>query len=175
MSTGGVFTSIAFRVLAYGLEYSEGIEFSAQGCPSLMARPGPCAIRPVRFAYGSKSACRTPIDCTKPARPCRASFVYTHKDPQRLLRLLAGARISRRGELEIYSVDREFLSAWVAPLTRRMKVSLSISDGHMYLVLEEAPLSRTIDRESGDSQSGHSNGTVSGDSQAPETAYNLQA
>ena len=73
------------------------------------------------------------------------------------LRLLEGERIHRRDELEIYAVDRDFLAAWVARLTRRMKFDLSISDGQIYLVLAEATLTgmsrrvwgQAVNRESG--------------------------
>ena len=70
--------------------------------------------------------------------------VYTHKDPQRLVRLLEGERIHRRDALEIYAVDRDFLAAWVAQLTRRMKFDLSVSDGQIYLVLDEATLAGAV-------------------------------
>ena len=70
--------------------------------------------------------------------------VYTHKDPLRLVRLLEGERIHRRDALEIYAVDRDFLDAWVARLTRRMKFDLSISDGQIYLVLDEATLTGLV-------------------------------
>jgi uncharacterized protein YaeQ len=134
------------RVLAYCLEYTEGIELSAQGLsepdgPALAVRDRTGALRvwidvgvpdPDRLHKASKSAPRV--------------VVYTHKDPQRLLRLLAGARIHRRADLEIYSVDRELLSEWVKRLARRMKFDLSVSDGQIYLVLEHATLSGTVER-----------------------------
>jgi uncharacterized protein YaeQ len=72
--------------------------------------------------------------------------VYTHKDPDRLLRHLSGERIHRREDLEIYAVDRDFLAAWTAHLARRMKFDLSVSDGQLYLVLPAVTLSTIVER-----------------------------
>ena len=41
-------------------------------------------------------------------------------------------------------MDREFLAAWVARLARRMKFDLSISDGQIYLVLDDATLTGAV-------------------------------
>ncbi len=62
----------------------------------------------------------------------------------RLVRLLEGERIHRREALEIYAVDRNFLAAWVARLDRRMRFDLSVSDGQIYLVLDEVTLTGTV-------------------------------
>jgi uncharacterized protein YaeQ len=155
----GVYASLAFRVaqhpsetaealltrvLAYCLEYTDGIEFSSQG----LSEPDEPPIS-IRDATGT---IRAWIDLGVPdaARLHKASkaaprvVVYTHKDPMRLVRLLEGERIHRREALEIYAVDRDFLAAWVARLTRRMKFDLSVSDGQIYLVLDEATLTGTV-------------------------------
>jgi uncharacterized protein YaeQ len=154
----GVYASLAFRVaqhpseaedalltrvLAYCLEYTEGIQFSSEG----LSNPDEPPVS-IRDATG---ALRAWIDIGVPdaARLHKASkaaprvAVYTHKDPTRLVRLLEGERIHRRDALEIYAVDREFLAAWVARLSRRMKFDLSISDGQIYLVLDDATLTGT--------------------------------
>ena len=134
------------RVLAYCLEYTEGIEFSAQGLsepdgPAVAVRDPTGALR-VWIDIGVPDADRL----HKASKASPRVVVYTHKDPQRLLRLLDGARIHRRDALEIYSIDRDLLSAWAAKLTRRMTLDLSVSDGQVYLVLDEATLSGTIER-----------------------------
>ena len=70
--------------------------------------------------------------------------VYTHKDPARIIRLLEGERVHRREALEIFAVDRDFLAAWVERLDRRMKFDLSVSDGLIYLVLDEVTLTGAV-------------------------------
>ena len=59
-------------------------------------------------------------------------------------RLLEGERVHRREALEISAVDRDFLVAWVERLDRRMKFDLSVSDGLIYLVLDEVTLTAAL-------------------------------
>ena len=109
------------RVLAYCLEYTDGIQFSSQGLsepdePPISVRDATGAIRSW-IEIGVPNAARL----HKASKAAPRVAVYTHKDPARLVRLLEGERIHRRETLEIYAVDRDFLAAWVARLTRRMK------------------------------------------------------
>jgi uncharacterized protein YaeQ len=66
--------------------------------------------------------------------------VYTHSEPTRLTRLLAGERIHRAEALEIYGIDRELLAEWAARLTRRVTCGLTVSDGQLILTVGEATL-----------------------------------
>ena len=59
--------------------------------------------------------------------------VYTHKEPMRFLKQLAGERIHRAEALELYAIDRALLAALVARLDRRVSFSLSVSDHELYL------------------------------------------
>ena len=160
----GVYESLAFRVaqhpsetddalltrvLAFCLEYTEGIQFSSQGLsdpdePPISVRDATGAIR-AWIDIGVPDAARL----HKASKAAPRVAVYTHKDPVRLLRLLEGERVHRRDALEIYAVDRAFLAAWVARLTRRMKFHLSISDGQIYLVLDEATLTGIVTPQTG--------------------------
>ena len=93
------------RVLAYALEFTEGIEFSRG-----LAEPDEPAIA-VRDLTGAlrswiESARRTRRGSTGRPRPCPRVAVYTHKDPARLVASLAGERIHRVEALELYAVDR---------------------------------------------------------------------
>jgi uncharacterized protein YaeQ len=132
------------RVLAYCLEFAEGIAFS-QG----LADPDAPAIA-VRDLTGALGAW---IDVGSPdaARLHRASkvarrvVVYTHKDPGQLLRQLAGERIHRAGALELYGVDRQLLAELVARLERRMVFSLSVTDRHLYLTIGGETLSGVVE------------------------------
>ena len=72
--------------------------------------------------------------------------VYTHKDPARLVKLLDGERMHREDALEIYAIDRDLLTAWVARLTRRMTCALTVSDGLLYLAIGDETLTGTLDR-----------------------------
>jgi uncharacterized protein YaeQ len=155
----GVYASLAFRVaqhpsetddalltrvLAYCLEYTDGIQFSSLGLsepdePPLSVRDATGALR-VWIDIGVPEAARL----HKASKAAPRVVVYTHKDPVRLMRLLEGERIHRREALEIYAVDRSFLAAWVARLNRRMTFDLSISDGQICLVLDDATLTGSV-------------------------------
>ena len=120
------------RVLAYALEFTEGIEFSRG-----LADPDEPAIL-VRDLTG---AVRSWIDIGTPdaARLHRASkaaprvVVYTHKDPARLVASLTGERIHRVEALELYAVDRSLVTRLATRLERRMTWSLSVSERKLYL------------------------------------------
>ena len=137
--------SLAVRVLAYCLEYSEGIAFSAG--VSTGDEPA-IAIKDLTGAW------RAWIDIGYPdaARLHRASklsprvAVYIHKEPAILLRQLADQRIHRAEALELYAVDRELLAGLVARLDRRMQLGLTVTDRHLYLTVGTDTLSGEVVR-----------------------------
>jgi uncharacterized protein YaeQ len=131
------------RVLAYCLEYREGLAFTAG-----LAEPDEPALA-VRDLTG---ALQTWIDIGAPdaARLHKASkaaarvVVYTHKDPAQLLRQLAEARIHRAEALEIYAVDRALLAALSERLERRMVLELAVTDRHLFVTLGSTVLSGVV-------------------------------
>jgi len=120
------------RLLAYTLEYTDGIVFS-----SGLSEPDEPAVS-VRDLTGRIQSW---IDIGTPdaARLHKASkaaprvAVYTHKNPGQLLKQLAGAGIHRAEELELYAIDRGLIAALAARLERRMAFSLSINEREIYL------------------------------------------
>jgi uncharacterized protein YaeQ len=134
------------RVLAYCLEYGEGIAFSPGG----LSDPDepPVAIRDLTGAL------RTWIDIGTPeaARLHRAAklaarvAVYVHKDPSQWLRSLAGARIHRAAEVELWAFDRSLIAALCARLERRTAFTLSVSDRELFVSLPDVTLSGVLTR-----------------------------
>jgi uncharacterized protein YaeQ len=120
------------RVIAYLLEYAEGIEFS-RGV-STPDEP-PIAVRDLTGALtvwidiGTPDAARL----HKAAKLVDRVAVYTHKDPGQFLKQLAGKTIHREATLELYALDRALIQALVTRLERRMAFSLSVSDRELYL------------------------------------------
>lgn len=133
------------RVLAYCLEYREGIAFSRG-----LDDPDEPAVT-VRDLTG---AMQVWIDIGNPdaARLHRASkatprvVIYTHRDPDRLLRQMAGERIHRRDAIEIRAVDRELVDQIAQRLDRRMRFGLSITDGHLYVTIAGETLEGSVER-----------------------------
>lgn len=120
------------RVLAYCLEYAEGIGFSAG-----LSSPDEPAV----FVRDLTGALQVWVDIglPEPERLHRASkaaprvAVYTHKDPAQWLTRLAEAKIHRAGKLDVVAFDRTWIAGIVARLDRRMKMSLARSESEIYL------------------------------------------
>jgi len=133
------------RVLAYCLEYAEGIAFS-RGIsepeqPALAVRDLTGALK-VWIDIGSPDAARL----HKAAKAAPRVAVYTHKDPALLQRQLAGEKIHRPEELELYAIDRDLVAGLVQRLERRMKLDLSVTDRHLFLSVGDATLSGAVER-----------------------------
>ena len=120
------------RVLAYLLEFNEGIEFSG----GVSDPDGPAiAIRDLTGALQAWIDIGTPDAARlhKASKSAPRVAVYTHKDPSQFLRQLAGEKIHRADALELYAIDRGLVGALVARLERRMAFSVSITDRELYL------------------------------------------
>ena len=74
--------------------------------------------------------------------------LYTHKDPQQLLRQYAGERIHRAEEVELYAVDRALLDELIARLDRRMSFQLSVMEGHLYFTIDGDAVDGAVVRHS---------------------------
>ena len=133
------------RVLAYCLEYAEGIAFS-RGIsdpdePALSVRDLTGVLK-VWIDIGSPDAARL----HKAGKSAPRVAVYTHKDPAQLLRQLQGEKIHRPEALELYAIDREFVAALARVLERRMKLDLSVTDRHLFLSVGDITLSGAVER-----------------------------
>jgi uncharacterized protein YaeQ len=130
------------RVLAYCLEFSEGIGFSKG-----LSDPDEPAIF-VRDLTGAPQAW-IDIGLPEPERLHRASkaaprvAVYIHKDASQWAARIHEAKIHRAEKLEAFAFERAWLAAVVARLERRMKFSLARSEGEIYLTLG-ADTSQTV-------------------------------
>ncbi|WP_159498570.1 YaeQ family protein [Microbacterium sp. 18062] len=131
------------RVLAYCLEYAEGIAFSegisSTDEPAVLVRDPTGSIvswievgapDAARLHHGSKLAERT--------------VVYTHRDPAKVMAPWAGKRIHRADEIVVHSFEPGFVDAAVAALERRNTMTLSITERRLYLDLNDTTLSSAI-------------------------------
>jgi len=120
------------RVLAYALEFTDGIAFS-RGLsepeePSIAVRDLTGVIR-VWIEVGMPDAARL----HKASKAAPRVVVYTHKDPAQLVNRLSGERIHRAEALELYAIDRRLIGALAARLERRLSFGLSMNDGDLYI------------------------------------------
>jgi uncharacterized protein YaeQ len=133
------------RVLAYCLEYTEGITFSngisAADQPAIAVRDLTGALR-AWIDIGAPDAARLHRASKLAARVA----VYTHKDAPQLIAKLQSERIHRAEFLEIYALDRDWLSALTRKLARRMEFALTVADGTVYLSIGEDTLTCVLER-----------------------------
>lgn len=135
------------RVLAYCLEFTEGIAFgkglAEPNEPALAVRDLTGALK-VWVDVGAPDAARL----HKAGQACPRVVVYTHKEPRQVLPQLMGERIHRVEALEFYSLDRDLIAELAARLTRRLSFALSVSDDHMYVTVGEDTFSGAVERHS---------------------------
>ncbi|HZE62118.1 MAG TPA: YaeQ family protein [Burkholderiales bacterium] len=133
------------RVLAYCLEFTEGLSFSrglsAPDEPALAVRDLTGELR-AWIDVGAPDAARL----HKAAKAAPRVAVYTHKAPAVLLRGLEGERIHRAEAIELYAFDRELIAGLAARLERRMAFDLSVTDAHLFISMEGATLSGDLER-----------------------------
>jgi uncharacterized protein YaeQ len=132
------------RTLAYCLSYEEGISFSKGGLSS-SDEPPVC----IRDAAGSLSAW---IDVGAPSakrlhKAAKASprvSLFTHIERGLLLREAASRPIHRLEHIEVWPLDVAFLERAEAKLDRNLELSLTRSDGALYLEVGGETLETTL-------------------------------
>jgi uncharacterized protein YaeQ len=131
------------RVLAFCLEQREGLAFSRglaeADQPALEVRDLTGTLQ-AWIEIGSPDAAR--LHRASKAAPRVA--VYTHHGAERYWASLAGERIHRATELELYALDRDLVLAMVERLDRRMTFDLTVTDGTLYLTLGGTLLSGPV-------------------------------
>jgi uncharacterized protein YaeQ len=132
------------RVLAYCLEYTEGITFSKGLAepdePAVVVRDLTGALR-VWIEVGSPDADRL----HKASKASPRTVVYTHKDPAQLVRQLSGARIHKAESIDIRGFERGLIDALVARLDRRNAFEVAVTEGHLYITANGETLDGQID------------------------------
>lgn len=131
------------RVLAYALEYEEGIAFgegiSATDEPAVLVRDLTGTLL-AWIEVGAPDAARLHQGSMQSAR----TVVYTHRDPAKVAALWAGKRIHRSDEIRLVSFDPCFIDAAVAVVERRNTLTLSITERRIYLDINGTNLESAI-------------------------------
>lgn len=132
------------RLLAYCLEYEEGIAFGAAGIasteePAVVVRDLTGLITAwievgapdaERLHYASKLANRT--------------AVYTHRDPEKLLASWAGKTIYRAADIVLRSFDVDFVPEIAKLVERRNTLTVSVTEGQLYLDINGTALTSAV-------------------------------
>jgi uncharacterized protein YaeQ len=133
------------RLLAYCLEYEEGIDFTdgvaAVDEPAVLVRDLTGRIR-AWIEVGAPDAERL----HRGAKRADRAAVYLHRDAAPWLAQMAGQRIHRAGEIPVHALSPAFLREAAAVLERRNRGALSVSGGVLYLDLNERAFSSEVQR-----------------------------
>jgi len=121
------------RVLAYCLEYTEGIAFSRGGIsdpsePALVVKDLTGSWKSW-IEVGAPDAAR--LHLASKASPRVA--LYTHKQPRILLRGYEGQRIHQADQVEVYAVDRDLLASLAGHLERRTAWTVTVTDRQLFV------------------------------------------
>ncbi|WP_194411320.1 YaeQ family protein [Microbacterium cremeum] len=131
------------RVLAYCLEYTEGIAFSegisATDEPAVLVKDATGRLT-AWIEVGAPDAARLHTGSMLAER----TVVYTHRDPAKVTAPWAGKRIHRAEDIVVYTFDPGFIDAAVARLERRNTLTLSITERRIYLDVDGATLESDI-------------------------------
>ncbi len=131
------------RVLAYCLEYEEGIALtdgvSSGDEPALLVRDLTGRVTAwievgmpdaARLHRGSKLAGRV--------------AVYTHRDVRQLLAQLAGERIHRADQMRLRSFDRTIVEVIAGLIDRRTSMAVSVSGGELLVSIGDRSITLPI-------------------------------
>lgn len=120
------------RLLAYCLEYGEGIVLTegvaAVDEPAVLVRDLTGRVT-AWIEVGAPDAERL----HRGSKLAGRAAVYTHRDPAPWLALVAGQKIYRAAEIPVYELGRDFVQAAAAAIERRNAMTLSFTEGQLYL------------------------------------------
>lgn len=122
------------RLLAYCLEYEEGIDFTegiaAKDEPAVLVRDLTGAIV-AWVEVGAPDASRLHLGSKQSGRVA----VYTHRNPGPVAAAWAGKKIHRASEIPLYSFEPGFIDTLASALDRRNVATVSITERRLYVEL----------------------------------------
>lgn len=131
------------RLLAYCLEYTEGIVFtegvSATDEPAVLVRDATGAVT-AWVEVGAPDADRL----HRGSKLAGRAIIYSHRDPEKLLPLWAGKKIHRAEQITLRTFDPGFVDAVADAVARRNSVTLSVTEGQLYLDINGTSLSSAL-------------------------------
>ncbi len=132
------------RILAYCLEYVEGIAFgggvSTTDEPAVLVRDLTGAMT-AWIEVGAPDAARVHSG----SKLAERAVVYTHRDPAKVLTAWSGKTIHRADDIALFAVDSALVDGTVAALARRNTLTVSRTEGQVYLDLNGTSISGTVD------------------------------
>ncbi len=131
------------RILAYCLEYAEGIAFT-QGVAA--------GSEPAVWIHDLTGRLTAWVEVGMPdadrihrgRKLAGRAAIYTHRDVGQLLGQLAARPIHEAASIPIYSFDRGFIEDLASRIERRTAIAISVTERQMYIELAGTTLSSAI-------------------------------
>jgi len=134
------------RVLAYALNFQEGLSFSAEG---LHNPDDPCLHVPSSFGgeklwieVGSPSARKI----HKASKAAEQVKIYTYKNPAHLVEEIKNNNVHRADELEVYALTSEFLEQLAEIVERDNPWTLTHDEGSLLIAAKSSTLHGELSR-----------------------------
>lgn len=132
------------RVLAYCLEYTEGISFTegvaAGDEPAVLVRDLTGRIT-TWIEVGAPDAARI----HRAAKLAARVAVYTHRAIRVVMEQLSGKAIHRAGEIPVYTFDPAFMQQVTGMIERRNKLALTVTERQLYLDIGGQTITTTVE------------------------------
>jgi uncharacterized protein YaeQ len=131
------------RLLAYCLEYTEGIEFtegvSAGDTPAVLVRDMTGRVT-AWIEVGMPDASRV----HRGSKLAGRAAVYTHRNVVKVLEGLNGKQVHRAAEIPVYEFSDGFVDEVAPVLQRRDRLSLSITERQLYIDVSGRTFSTSV-------------------------------
>lgn len=135
------------RVLAYLLEHREGIEFSpgigSPDEPAILARALDGTLL-LWVDVGAPSAERA----HRAAKASKRVAIYCHRNVDTALENLRKREIFNSDAISLFAFESGFIPSFAANLGKRNELSLSRSEGTLYIVINGASISTSLTQHS---------------------------
>jgi uncharacterized protein YaeQ len=133
------------RVLAYCLEYRDGIEFTegvASGTePAVLVRDLTGQLT-AWIEVGMPDASRV----HRGSKLAGRAAIYTHRDVRQVLAQLQGSKIHNSDAIPIYAFARAFIDDVAAAIERRSSLTLQITDRELYVTIGDRTFTTRIEQ-----------------------------
>lgn len=133
------------RVIAYCLEYEEGIELT-QGVaagdePAIYIRD--LTGHPLAWVdVGLPSA----EHVHRGSKAADRSAIYTHRNVEQFLSQLQGKKIHRADDIPIYALNRGFVNEVAEWIDRRSEMVVSVTDGELFVTVDGQSRGATLEQ-----------------------------
>lgn len=134
------------RVLAYCLEYREGICFTGGVSSGEL-----CAVQVIdmtgRVTHWIEVGAPSAERLHRGSKLAGRAVVYTHQSPAKVLGALRGQPIHAAEDIEVVSFGGGFVESLITMLSRRNELSVAVSGGQLYLEFNGQVADTSLQRE----------------------------